>query len=132
MRHKIGISMAFTIVLTLSMSITPKVMVVDLTEVEKGVYTSTIFNMPVYISEAKLEFSVLLDTYCRVTLEIRAGQDYLRFHLNEAKVSYHFSYEILDFFGSLTSRDVSLKVKIDTDGVIEEVPHIAITYYGLW
>jgi hypothetical protein len=111
---------------------TPQVMVLDLLGGEGGVYTSKVFSIPIRIDNATLNISVLMDTYLNVYCEIRAGTDYVRFYLDNMSMSYHFQYNILQFFGSLSSSDVSLTAHIDTDGTIQGVPYVTITYYGLF
>lgn len=110
----------------------PKVMAVDLESSQNGVYTSEIFHLPLQVTDAELNISVVLDTYLRISCEIRAGSNFVRFHLNNVSLSYHFEFDVLEFFGSLTSRDVSLTVAVDTDGEIQGTPTALITYYGLW
>jgi len=110
----------------------PKTMAIELQGGTGGVYTSEVFHVPVRIKDVTLDVSVLMDTYLRVWGEIRIGEDYIRFHFNNMSISYHVQYDLLEFFGSLSTRDVSLTMVVDTDGVIQDAPSIFITYYGLW
>lgn len=134
MRHvaMIGIAINLVFIITGYTLTIPKVMAVDLQGGQNGVYSSEVFHRPLQIKDATLDISVLMDTYLRVSCEIRAGEDYVRFHFSNMSISYHFQYDILEFFGSLSSRDVSLTVVVDTDGIVQGVPRVSITYYGLW
>jgi len=136
MRHSLRISIVLSLALTISSSIgislaIPKVWAEDLTG-DNGVYESSLSSVPVRIADATLNVSVLQQSYCKVILEVRCGEQVLRFHLSEMKITYHFTYDIFEFIGSLTSRDISLRVIIDTDGIIPKVPHVEIVYYGFW
>jgi len=110
----------------------PRTMVVDLHADQEGVYRSKVFCLPVRIADATLDITLLMDTFFRATLELRAGEDYIRFQLNDLSVSGHFEYDVLELFARVTSVDVALTLYIDTDGIIQGVPRVAITYYGLW
>jgi len=101
-------------------------------EGENGVYTSEIFHLPIHICNATLDISVLMDTFLRATLELRIGDNYVQFHLNDLSISGHCTYNILDIFARVTSADVMLMLHIDTDGVIQGNPKLSIVYYGLF
>lgn len=128
------LSIALSLVFTISGGIiaVPKVMAVDLQSGQDGVYASEVFHVPVYISDATIDVSVLMDTYMRATLEFRSGNDYVRVHLMDLSVSGHFEYDIFELFARVTSRDVTLTLYVDTDGIIQGVPRVSIAYYGLW
>ena len=133
MKRVLPLSIALSLVLTLSswtLAI-PKVMAVDLYAEQDGVYTSEVFHLPVRISNAELDISLLMSTFLRATLELRAGENYIQFHLNDLSVSGHFEYDIFELFTRVTSADVALTLYIDTDGIVQGVPQVAITYYGL-
>jgi len=61
-------------------------MVVDLHADQEGVYRSKVFCLPVRIADATLDITLLMDTFFRATLELRAGEDYIRFQLNDLSV----------------------------------------------
>lgn len=135
MRHHIGISITISLILTLSgtmWSSIPRTKAIPLREDENGVYTSEIFSIPVRIKDAELDISLFMNSYLRVCCEIRVGENYVRFHFNDMSMSYHFEYDIFEFFGSLSGKDVSFTAKIETDGIIQGTPEVALTYYGLW
>lgn len=134
MKHTLAITISIQLVLLTGVwtFAVPKTMVVDLHGGQGAVYTSEVFYVPVHISEATLDISVLMDTYLRISCEIKAGENYVRFHLSNMSISYHFQYDILEFVGILSSRDVSFTAVVDTDGIIQGVPKISMTYYGLW
>lgn len=135
MRHHIVISVTISLILTLSgtfwISI-PRTKAISLTESENGVYTSEIFSVPVRIKDAELDISLFMNSYLRVWCEIRVGENYVRFHIDDMSMSYHFEYDIFEFFGSLSGKDVSFTAKIETDGTIQGNPEVVLTYYGLW
>ena len=133
MKRVLPLSIALSVVLTLSswtLAI-PKVMAVDLYAEQDGVYTSEVFHLPVRISNAELDISLLMSTFLNATLELRAGENYIQFHLNDLSVSGHFEYDIFELFTRVTSADMALTLYIDTDGIVQGVPRVAITYYGL-
>ena len=133
MKRVLPLSIALSLVLTLSswtLAI-PKVMAVDLYAEQDGVYTSEVFHLPVRISNAELDISLLMSTFLRATLELRAGENYIQFHLNDLSISGHLEYDIFELFTRVTSADVALTLYIDTDGIVQGVPRVAITYYGL-
>lgn len=135
MSSRMGISVTISLVLTLSgitwISI-PRTMAIPLMENENGIYTSEIFRVPVRIKDAELDISLWMNSYLRVWCEIRVGENYIKFNFNEMSMDYHFEFDIFEFVGSLSDRDVSLTAKIETDGIIQEVPEVVLTYYGLW
>lgn len=124
---------ALSLVLTISgVTLTvPKVMAIDL-EGENGVYTSKVFHLPIRICNATLDISVLMDTFLRATLELRVGDDYIQFHLNDLSISGHCEYNVLELFARVTSADVMLMLHIDADGIIQGNPKVSIVYYGLF
>jgi hypothetical protein len=131
---KKGMSAGFVIsilILTVWVS-TPKVMAIDLNEESNGYYTSEICHLPVSIQNATLDISVLMDTFLRLTLELKVGNCSLCFHLNDLSITGHFQYNIFEFFGKITSRDIALALYVDTDGIIQGTPRAFITYYGLF
>lgn len=133
MKRVLPLSIALSVVLTLSswtLAI-PKVMAIDLYAEQDGVYTSEVFHLPVRISNAELDISLLMSTFLNATLELRAGENYIQFHLNDLSVSGHFEYDIFELFTRVTSADMALTLYIDTDGIVQGVPRVAITYYGL-
>ena len=134
MKHflSIGVSINLVIAVCVWTFGIPKTMAVDLYGGEGDMYTSEVFHLPVYVSDTKLDISLLMGTYLRAILEFRAGDNYIRFHLSDLSVSGHFEYDIFELFTRVTSRDVALKLYVDTDGVIQGVPQVSITYYGLW
>ena len=133
MKRVLPFAIALSVVLTLSSwtFAIPKVMAVDLHPEQDNVYTSEVFHLPVRISNAELDISLLMSTFFRATLELRAGENYIQFHLNDLSVSGHFEYDIFELFARVTSADVTLTLYIDTDGIIQGAPRVAITYYGL-
>jgi len=133
MKRILSLSIALSVVLTLSSwtFAIPKVMAVDLIAQQDGVYTSEVFHLPVRISNAELDISLFMSTFLKATLELRAGENYVQFHLNDLSVSGHFEYDIFELFTRVTSADVALTLYIDTDGIIQGAPRVAITYYGL-
>jgi hypothetical protein len=133
MKHILLVGVALSLVLTISgVTLTvPKVMAIDL-EGENGVYTSKVFHLPIRICNAILDISVLMDTFLRTTLELRVGDDYIQFHLNDLSLSGHCEYNVLELFARVTSADVMLMLHIDTDGIIQGNPKVSIMYYGLF
>lgn len=134
MKHILSIGLSINIVITvctLTFGI-PKTMAVDLYDVKSNMYTSEVFHLPVYVSDAKLDISLLMSTYLRAILEFRAGDNYVQLHLSDLSLSGHFEFDILELFTTVTSRDVSLTLNVDTDGIIQGVPQVSITYYGFW
>jgi hypothetical protein len=133
MKHVLLVGVALSLVLTISgVTLTvPKVMAIDL-EGENGVYTSTVFHLPIRICNATLDISVLMDTFLRATLELRVGDDYIQFHLNDLSISGHCGYNVLELFARVTPADVMLMLHIDTDGIIQGNPKVSIVYYGLF
>lgn len=133
MKHALSLSIALSVVLTLSSwtFAIPKVMAVDLIAQQDGVYASEVFHLPVRISNAELDISLFMSTFLRATLELRAGENYIQFHLNDLSVSGHFEYDIFELFTRVTSADMALTLYIDTDGIIQGAPRVSITYYGL-
>jgi hypothetical protein len=127
------VGVALSLVLTISgVTLTvPKVMAIDL-EGENGVYTSKVFHLPIRICNATLDISVLMDTFLRATLELRVGDDYIQFHLNDLSISGHCEYNVLELFARVTSADVMLMLHIDADGIIQGNPKVSIVYYGLF
>lgn len=134
MKHQFGIAIVLNVMIATCVwtFAIPKVMAVDLHAEQDDVYTSKVFHLPVRICDATLDISVLMSTFLRAVLELRAGENYIRFHLNDLSVSGHFEYDILELFARVTCRDVALKLYVDTDGIIQGVPQVSITYYGLW
>jgi len=133
MKQSISVAVVLSLVLTLGtwMSV-PKVMAVDLVEGQDGVYVSELLHLPVRIGDVTLEVSVLMNTYLQATLEFRVGEDYVRFHLDDLSVTGHYEYDILELFAKVTHKDVTLRLYIDTDGIVQGSPRVVITYYGLF
>jgi hypothetical protein len=133
MKHVIAASISLTLILTLSVTFgLPKVMAVDLEGGENGVYTSEVFHLPIRICNASLDISVLIDTFLRATLELRTGNSYVRFNLHDLSISGHCEYNILELFAKITSTDITLKLYVDTDGIVQGNPRVSIVYYGLF
>lgn len=134
MKSQFGIAVVLNVLIATSVwtFAIPKTMAVDLHVEQDGVYKSKVVHLPIRIYDATLDFSLSMDTFFRATLELRAGDDYIRFHLNNLSISEHFEYDIFELFARVTSVDVALTLYIDTDGVIQGVPQVSITYYGLW
>jgi len=132
MKHVIAASIALTLVLTISVTFgIPKVMAVDL-EGQGGVYTSKVFHLPIHFCNASLDISVLMGTFLQATLELRAGDDYIRFNLRDLSISGHCEYNLLELFAKVTAADITLKLYVDTDGIIQGSPRVSIVYYGLF
>ena len=134
MKHGLAVVVSIQLVLftsVISFAI-PKTMAVDLHPTSEGVYTSEVFHVPVRICNATLDISLLTDTFFRATLELRVGEDYIHFHLNDLSISGHFEHDIFELFARVTSRDVALTLFIDTDGIIQGMPQVSMTYYGFW
>lgn len=134
MKHALSLAIAINLVLVTCVwtFAVPKVMAVDLHPTSKGVYTSEVFYVPIRICNATLDISLLMDTFFRATLELRAGEDYIQFHLNDLSISGHFEHDIFELFARVTSRDVTLTLCVDTDGIIQGIPQVSMTYYGFW
>lgn len=134
MKHFVSVAIAINLVFATCIwtFAIPKVMALDLHNVEDGIYASEVFHVPVRICNATLDISLLMDTFMRACLELRVGDNNIRFHLSDLSVSGHFEYSILELFAKVTSMDVTLRLFIDTDGIITGVPSVLITYYGIW
>jgi len=132
MRHVIAASIALTLVLSISVTLgIPKTMAVDL-EGRDGVYTSEVFHLPIHICNASLDISVLMDTFLQATLELRSGDDYVRFNLGDLSISGHCEYNLLELFAKVTAADITLRLYVDTDGIVQGSPMVSIVYYGLF
>ena len=134
MKSQFGIAIVLNVIIATSVwtFAIPRAMAVDLHADQEGVYKSKVFCLPVRIADATLDITLLMDTFFRATLELKAGDNYIRFHLNDLSISGRFEYDIFELFAKVTSVDVALTLFIDTDGIIQGVPQVLITYYGLW
>lgn len=127
------IGVAFLLISVLAVDISSqKVMAVDLAEESNGCYTSEVFHLPISISNATIDISVLMDSFLRLTLELRVGNNSISFHLTDLSITGHLEYNILEFFARITSKDISLTLYVDTDGIIQGIPRVFITYYGFF
>lgn len=134
MKSQFGIAIVLNVIIATGVwtFAIPRTMAVDLHAAQHDVYTSKMFHVPIRISDVTLDMSLLMDTYFRATLELRAGENYIQFHLNDLSISGHFQHDIFDLFAKVTSMDVQLTLHVDTDGIIQGSPQVLITYYGLW
>lgn len=109
---------------------TEETMVIPLQGGENGVYTTEIFHVPLFISDVKIDVSVKMNTYLRVWCELRIGNQLITFNLNDMSMSYHIEHGRVQLDGKISKQAVSFKVKIDTDGIIEGVPKVVLTFYS--
>jgi len=128
-----AILMIYTILSSglLSNVVTEETMIVPLQGGENGVYTTEIFHVPLFISDVKIDVSVKMNTYLWVWCELRIGNQLIAFNLNDMSVSYHIEHDIVQLDGKISEQAVSFKATIDTDGEIEEVPKLVLTFYSL-
>jgi hypothetical protein len=135
MKSLIIVSIAIVMVLSIALSVdvaVPKTMAVNLNYEQNCVFTSDVFHLPLRIYNASLDISVLTDTFLGVTLELRSGDNYVQFNLNDLSITGHLTYNIFDIFTTITSDYISLRLLVNTDGIIQGTPKVTIMYYGLY
>jgi hypothetical protein len=100
-------------------------------EDEKGAYTTEIFQVPLFIKDVRVDVSVKMNSYLRVWIEFRMGNQLLAFNLNDMSLSYHIEQDRVQLEGKISEQAMCVEAKINTDGIIEGCPQIVLSFYSL-
>lgn len=107
-------------------------MTVPLNDVGNNVYTAEFFHMPLLINGIKVDISVKANTYLKVWCELRIGEQNFKFTLNDMSLEYHIEGNRAELDGKVSKQGIAyFKATIDTDGIIEGVPKLVLSYYTL-
>lgn len=75
--------------------------------------------------------SVKANTYLWIWCELKIGKQVLTFTLNDLSIGYHIEQDRVQVDGKISEQAVSFKANINTDGIIEGVPKLVLTFYTL-
>lgn len=106
-------------------------MVFPLAQTEGNVYTAEILNVPLFIKDIRVDVSVKANSYLWVWVEMKVGDQILEFRLNDLSVGYHLEQDRFQVDGRISQQSVSCKATIDTDGIVEGIPKLVLTFYTM-
>jgi len=111
--------------------ITEETLVQPLQLSEGNVYTTEIFHVPLFIKNVRIDVSVKANSYLWVWVEMKVGNHILEFRLSDLSLGYHIEQDRIQVEGRISEQAVSCKATINTDGIIEGVPKLMLTFYTL-
>ncbi len=98
---------------------------------QKNAYTVELVHVPIFIKDVRVDASVKFNTYLWLWCELRVGNVLFNFTLNDLSVGFRFEQGRFQVDGKASEQMLSFRTIINTDGVIEDVPKLILTFYSL-
>ena len=139
MKAAISSALAISIVLSVALSsglfsntLAEKTLVYALTDEGDDVFTAELAHVPLLISNVKVDLSVKTNTYLNILCELRIGDNYFTFTLNDLSLGFHVEHGRAEIDGEVNEYGLaSFKATVDTDGIIVGVPKLILYYITL-
>ncbi|MCW3985974.1 MAG: hypothetical protein NWE91_06165 [Candidatus Bathyarchaeota archaeon] len=112
--------------------VSAETMNVPLNSAGSNVFTAEFAHIPLLINGIAVDISVKANSYLTIWCEFRIGDHDFKFTLNDLSLEYHLERDRIEVDGKVSKNGIGyFKATVDTDGIIEGVPKLVLSYYSI-
>jgi len=112
--------------------VSAETMTVPLNSAGSNVFTAEFAHIPLLINGIAVDISVKANSYLTIWCEFRIGDHYFKFTLNDLSLEYHLEQDRIEVDGKVSKNGIGyFKATVDTDGIIEGIPKVVLSYYSI-